>query len=256
MLTLITGASGGIGGDLTRELAKRRFDVILVARSTDVLNQLADEVTRAHGVRAHVVTADLAAPGAAEQVATRASEITTQLDALVNNAGYGLFGRFADLDLADQMNMIRVNVEALTETTKRLLPAVIAARGKIMNVASTAAFQPGPLMAAYYATKAYVLSFSEALAEELAPAGVTVTALCPGPTRSGFQSRADVDTSARLFATGFMSSGAVAKRGIEGMLKGRRVVVPGVLNWLGVQSIRVTPRRLVTKVVRWLHERR
>ncbi len=254
MIALITGASGGIGSDLTRELAVRRYDVILVARSTDTLNQLADEVTRTHGVRAHVVTADLAAPGAAETVVARAHQITNRLDALVNNAGYGLFGRFSETDFTDEMNMIRVNVEALTELTKRLLPDITAARGKILNVASTASFQPGPLMAVYYATKAYVLSFSEALAEELAPAGVTVTALCPGPTRSGFQSRSAVDTNAKLFKTGLMSTAAVGKRGVDGMLKGRRVVVPGLLNWLGVQSTRIAPRRLQAKVVRWLHE--
>jgi hypothetical protein len=254
VIALITGASGGIGADITRELAARKYDVILVARSTDTLNQLAEEVTRAHGVRTHVVTADLAASGAAESVAARAHEISPRLDALVNNAGYGLFGRFTETNLADEMNMIRVNVEALTELTKRLLPDILAARGRIMNVSSTAAFQPGPLMAVYYATKAYVLSLSEALAEELAPAGVTVTALCPGPTRSGFQTRADADTSAKLYAAGLMSSDAVAKRGVEGMLKGRRVVVPGGMNWLGVQSTRIAPRRLLTKVVRWLHE--
>lgn len=254
MIALITGASGGIGADLTRELAARRYDVILVARSTDTLNRLADEVTRAHSVRAHVVTADLAAAGAAEAVAARARELTPQLDALVNNAGYGLFGKFTETDFTDEMNMIHVNVEALTELTKRLLPNLMAARGKILNVASTASFQPGPMMAVYYATKAYVLSFSEALAEELAPAGVTVTALCPGPTRSGFQSRSAVDTNAKLFKTGFMSSAAVAKRGIDGLFKGRRVVVPGLLNWLGVQSTRIAPRRLQAKVVRWLHE--
>src|SRR5262245_57726355 len=193
MLTLITGASGGIGEALAREFAARRSDLILVARSADKLETLANELARAHGITAHVVPLDLAQPGAAARVAD-AARAFGRIDVLVNRAGVGTVGPFVSSDLAVERDEIRLNVETLTELTKRVLPDVLAAKGKILNVASTAAFQPGPMMAVYYATKAYVLSFSEALAEELAPAGVTVTALCPGPTRSGFQARADADT--------------------------------------------------------------
>ena len=148
--------------------------------------------------------------------------------------------------------MIRLNVEVLTELSKLALPDLLAAKGKLLNVASTAAFQPGPLMAIYYATKAYVLSFSEALAEELAPEGVTVTALCPGPTVTGFQARADIK-DARLFSVGAMSASRVAKVGVDGLFAGRRVVVPGMLNWVVSQANRLAPRRLPPKITKWLH---
>ena len=156
-------------------------------------------------------------------------------------------------DLATDLEMIRLNVEVLTELSKRALPDLIAAKGKILNVASTAAFQPGPLMAIYYATKAYVLSFTEALAEELAPAGVTVTVLCPGVTRTGFQARAGVEDS-RLLSFGMMSAESVAKLGVDGLFAGRRVVVPGWLNWIGTQAVRLAPRRLSPKITKWLHK--
>jgi len=252
MNALITGASGGIGEAIARELGRRKIDLVLVARSADKLEQLAASLQRDQGVKAHAIAADLTAPGAAGEVLARANQAAGRIDILVNNAGYATFGPFKTSDMKSEMEMIRLNVEVLTELTRRALPDLLAARGRILNVASTAAFQPGPLMAAYYATKAYVLSFSEALAEELAPDGVTVTALCPGPTRTGFQGRAGIHRM-RLFSLGMMSAEDVARRGVDGLLHGRRVVVPGLSNWLGTQLIRTAPRRLPPKVVKWLH---
>ena len=179
MLTLITGASGGIGEALARELAARPSDLILVARSADKLQALADELARAHRITTHVVAVDLAQPGAAARVADAARAIG-RVDVLVNNAGFATFGPFAASDLAVEIDEIRLNVETLTDLTKRMLPDLLAAKGRILNVASTAAFQPGPVMAVYYATKAYVLSFSEALAFELKPSGVRRDVFVPG----------------------------------------------------------------------------
>jgi uncharacterized protein len=256
MPALITGASGGIGEAIARELARRKIDLVLVARSADKLDQAAESLRREFGVKAHAVAADLTTTGAVADVVTRTNQAAGRIDILVNNAGFGDFGAFKDTDLTKIITMIRLNVEVLTELTHRALPDLLAAKGRVLNIASTAAFQPGPLMTVYYATKAYVLSFSEGLAEEVAAAGVTVTALCPGPTRSGFQERARVNTSARLFRTGFMTTEAVARRGVEGMFRGRRVVIPGFSNWLGAEIIRLSPRRLPPKVVRWLHQSR
>ena len=214
MLTLITGASGGIGEALARELAARPSDLILVARSADKLQALADELARAHRIATHVVAVDLAQPGAAARVAEAARAIG-RVDVLVNNAGFATFGPFAASDLAVEIDEIRLNVETLTDLTKRMLPDVLAAKGRILNVASTAAFQPGPVMAVYYATKAYVLSFSEALAFELKPSGVGVTCLCPGPTKTGFQARAHQE-GARLLDVGLMDAAMVARAGVHG----------------------------------------
>ena len=251
MRTLITGASGGIGEAIAREFARRKSDVLLVARSAEKLRVLADELGHTHGVKTHVIVADLAAPGAAARVADEA-HAGGRVDVLVNNAGFATFGPFADTDLRTELDEIRVNVEALTELTKRLLPDLLAGHGKILNVASTAAFQPGPLMAVYYATKAYVLSFSEALAEELRGSGVTVTCLCPGPTKSGFQSRAGQEGT-RLLEMGMMEAEVVARAAVRGLFRGRRVLVPGLANRLGTWAVRVSPRLVVLKVIAWLH---
>src|SRR4029077_18852311 len=179
------------------------------------------------------------------------------IEVLVNNAGFGLGGEFIETDLQRELDMIQVNIGALTHLTKLFLPAMIRRRsGRVMNVASTAAFQPGPLMAVYYATKAYVLSFSEALAEELRHTGVTVTALCPGPTETGFAAAAGVG-AARLFTLMKpSSSAAVARTGYKAMKRGRRVVGHGLISKLLTQSLRITPRRLVTLIVRKLQENR
>jgi short-subunit dehydrogenase len=178
------------------------------------------------------------------------------IEVLINNAGFGLSGAFVDTDLVRELEMIQLNVVSLVILTKLLAKEMVERkRGKILNVASTAAFQPGPLMAIYYATKTFVLSFSEALAEELKESGVTVTALCPGPTATQFSKRAELEKS-RLFQGGIVAvldPVTVAKIGYEGLIKGQRVVIPGLINKLGVLSVRVTPRRLVAQIARRLN---
>ena len=251
---LITGASSGIGLDLARLFAKDGHDVILVARSEGKLREIAAGLERDFGVTAHVIVADLARPDAPRQLV---DALPVDVDVLVNNAGFGVTGPFAGTDLAKELEMIQVNVVALTHLTKLLLPPMIARRrGRVLNVASTAAFQPGPLMAVYYATKAYVLSFSEAIADELRDSGVTVTALCPGPTETGFAAVADMTTTRLFNIAKPMSSAEVARAGYAAMRRGRRVVIPGVKNKLLTQSIRISPRRLVTTIVRKLQESR
>jgi short-subunit dehydrogenase len=254
---LITGASSGIGLDFAHLFARDGHDVVLVARSEAKLRELARDLEQQHDIAAHVIVADLSKPDAPREVFEETRKRGLQIDVLVNNAGYGLGGKFGETDLQTELDMIQVNVSALTHLTKLYLAGMVArASGKILNVASTAAFQPGPLMAVYYATKAYVLSFSEAIAEELKGSGVTVTALCPGPTSTGFAAAADM-TNSRLFKlTKPMSSMQVAQLGYHGMQRGKRVVITGFRNKLSAQSVRVTPRFVVTKVVRALQERR
>jgi short-subunit dehydrogenase len=254
---LITGASSGIGLDLARLFAKEGHDVVLVARSEGKLREIAAAIERDSDVKTHVLVADLAKPEAAQRIVDELRARAIDVGVLVNNAGFGLAGPFSETDLAKELEMIQVNVVALTQLTKLLLPAMVARRrGRVLNLASTAAFQPGPLMAVYYATKAYVLSFSEAIADELRDSGVTVTALCPGPTETGFADIANM-TASRLFNLAKpMSSADVARAGYEAMKRGRRVVIPGIKNKLLTQSVRVSPRRMVTMIVRKLQESR
>jgi short-subunit dehydrogenase len=201
---LVTGASGGIGLEVARVLAGKGYDLALVARSGDRLEALAAELGGAS-----VVVADLSSPSAPAEVAGAIPDV----DVLVNNAGVGAYGLFADADLGATMAMVALNVGALTELTHRYLPGMLArGSGRILNVASTAAFFPGPLMSVYYATKSYVLSFSEGLAEEVRGTGVTVTALCPGPTATGFQAAADMEMSALVEGRRLPTSGGRALR--------------------------------------------
>jgi short-subunit dehydrogenase len=254
---LVTGASSGIGLDLARVLAEDGHDLVLVARGEARLRELADNLAKRHGITAHVIVADLARPHAAVTIAGELQRRRIDIEILVNNAGFGLTAPFVETDLQKELDMIQVNVVALTELTKLLLiPMVARRRGRILNLASTAAFQPGPLMAVYYATKAYVLSFSEAIADELRDSGVTVTALCPGPTDTGFADVAQM-TESRLFTMMRpMSSRQVALAGYRGMMAGRRIVIPGATNKMLVQSLRVSPRRMITTVVRKFQEKR
>jgi uncharacterized protein len=256
MTALITGASSGIGLELARICAEDGDDVVLVARSGDALERLAGEL-RPRGVQVHVIASDLSAARAASLVADRVAALRLDVDILINNAGFGQFGSFAETPLDVDLAMIQVNIVALTELTKRLLPAMIARRaGKILNLASTAAFLPGPLMAVYYATKAYVLSFSEAIGEELKGTGVTVTALCPGPTASGFQRTAHLEKSKLVAGRRLPTSREVAEAGYAAMMAGRPLHIPGLLNKLTAFSPRVTPRRLMPAIVRRVQETR
>ena len=244
---LITGASSGIGWDLAHIMATD-FDLIVTARNQKKLEELASQLESAHGAHVHVIPADLARPQAPEEIFAEVARRGLPVDVLVNNAGFGSYGAFKSTSLQEELDMLQVNVTAVTHLTKLALPGMLERkRGRILNVASTAGFQPGPLMAVYYATKAYVISFSEAIANELKGSGVTVTCLCPGPTATEFAARAEMEKS-RLFMLGRMRSQDVARAGYKGMLRGKRLVIPGVMNKLVMQSVRFTPRKMVTAI--------
>jgi uncharacterized protein len=254
---LITGASGGIGEELARLLAAGGANLVLVARGADRLTALATELSRTHNVQAGVIAQDLSAPDAIDAIAHELASRQLTIDILVNNAGFGVYGFFAATPAEDEARMMQVNVVALTMLTKRLLPGMIERRrGRVLNVASTAAFQPGPMMAVYYASKAYVLSFSEALSNETSGTGVTVTCLCPGPTETGFQDRARMQESRLFSALSVASAADVARAGYDGMMAGRAIVIPGVANRIGVQALRVTPRAVVRRTIRAIQGRR
>jgi short-subunit dehydrogenase len=247
---LVTGASGGIGYELARLLATGGHNLVLVARSGNLLEEMARELETDFGVRVTPMAMDLSDPEAADRLYEALTAEGAEVEVLVNNAGFGTYGDFAATDLGAELAMLQVNLVALTHFTKLFLrPMLERGSGRILNVASTAAFQPGPRMAVYFATKAYVLSFSEALAEELAGSGVSVTVLCPGPTQTGFQKRASMGTSAMGREFGMADAHSVARAGYEGMLSGRRVVIPGLRNRVGTRLPRFLPRRLVTRMV-------
>jgi uncharacterized protein len=253
---LVTGASGGIGLDLARLLAAGGHDLVLVARSASALQEIGEQLAGRHRIRATVCPADLSEPAAPAALVGELERRGIAIDVLINNAGSGTHGPFAAADLDGQLRMLRLNVTALTHLTGLLLPPMLArSSGRILNVASTAAFQAGPLMAVYYASKAYVLHFSEALSIELLGSGVTVTALCPGPTLTGFQKAARMGPS-RLPRGGLvMDSPSVAKTGYEGLMRGRPLVIPGRRNRLLAGLVRILPRRTVGRLVRRLNER-
>jgi uncharacterized protein len=252
---LITGASSGIGLELARLFAKDRHNVILVARESDRLREAALQLRQISGTEPRVMSHDLADPKSPSAICAELAG--APVDYLVNNAGFGLGGPFSQTDRQTELDMIQVNVTSLVDLTKLLLPGMLSRKsGRIMNVASTAAFQPGPLMAVYYASKAFVLSFTEALAEELVGSGVTVTALCPGPTASDFQRRAAIENVklVKNKAMGMMTSQEVADIGYRGMMAGKVIVIPGLLNKLGVQSLRLGPRAIIRKAAKKLQE--
>lgn len=253
---LITGASGGIGYELARVMAADHWDLVLAAHSGDKLSELAGQLASAYQVQVNTVPIDLAVPGVARQLFAAATAAGPPLTAVVNNAGFGLFGPFAEADPASIDQLIQLNIAALTDLTRLALPDMVARRsGYILNVASAAAFQPGPLMAIYYASKAYVLHFSEAIAEELSGSGVFVTALCPGATETGFAQRAAMEDS-RLFQGGVLSAATVAQAGYRGMLSGRRVVIPGWKYKVLTTAVRFSPRTLTAKIAKAMQERR
>jgi uncharacterized protein len=253
---LITGASFGIGLEFSRIFAREGYNLVLVARSPDKLRQLASELEKAHGTRSLILATDLTQPGAPAYVLDQTTRADIQIDVLVNNAGFGQYGFFADNDLEDCLRQIQLNVTTLTHLTHLYLPAMIERKnGGILNVASTAAFQPGPLMAVYFATKAYVLHFSEALANELDGTGVTVTCLCPGPTATEFQKRANA-TGVNLMKFGAMNAHTVAEDGYRALIAAKPVAISGFRNWLLAQSVRLAPRRMVTAIARKTQEQK
>jgi len=250
---LVTGASSGIGRELARCFAGDGCRLILVSRKADALETLATELRKEKKIQAQVFTADLASPEAPGRLAARLETAGIRVDVLVNNAGFGAQGRFVELDMQRQLDMVQVNITSVMHLTGLLLPGMIKRRqGGILNVASTAAFQPGPGMAVYYATKAFVLSLSEAIAEELAGTGVKVTALCPGPTTTNFGAAAGGRFRPIAHKVA-MSAEAVARIGHQGYRRGRVVVVAGLRNKALGFSVRLTPRVLVRKVAKRLN---
>lgn len=253
---LITGASSGIGLELADVLAREGHNVVLTARNASKLNALAVDLMSKYGVKATVIACDLSEQNAPLKVFDQLKKENILIDILVNNAGFGDFGAFTETKWEKERQMIDVNITALTQLTKLFLDGMIERKyGRIMNVASTAAFQPGPFMAVYYATKAYVLSFSEAIANELQGTGVTVTALCPGPTESGFVKAASLDESKLFRNKKLPTSREVAEYGYKAMMKGKTVAIHGAMNRLMANSVRFTPRKLVTAIVRRMQER-
>jgi hypothetical protein len=252
-LGLVTGASSGIGADLARELARDGHDVVLSARSLAPMQHLAAEL-ESYGANSIVIPADLSKPGAGQELAEAVAARGLEIEVLINNAGLGALGRFDHMDPARIGEMLMVNVVALTELTRLLLPGMVARRrGKVMLVASTASFQPGPRMAVYFATKAYVLSLGEALAYEVRGTGVTVTTLCPGATATNFFKVAGARDIALKPA---MSSPAVARAGYRALKAGRRVVITGLLNNILAFGGRLAPRSIALPATDALMSRR
>ncbi|SDR62413.1 hypothetical protein SAMN05444161_0418 [Rhizobiales bacterium GAS191] len=248
-VTLITGASAGIGTELARICAARGEALILTARRGELLEALATELRQAHGVRVETVAADLADQGAPKILADAVQTLGCEVRTLINNAGFGLRGAFAELPLDRLIAMLNLNIVALTRLTGLFLPGMLARReGGIINLASTAAFQPGPYMAVYYASKAYVLHLSEAIAYETRGSGVTVTAVCPGPTESEFAEVAGLAGS-RLMHRAAMTSHEVARLAIDGHHAGRTLVITGAGNKLVPWASRLLPRNLILRAV-------
>ncbi len=247
---LITGASGGIGEAFAKIFAARGDRLVLTARGADRLAKVAASL--GDGVRTEILPADLSAPAGPAPLLSALEAKSIDVDVLVNNAGFGTFGPFAESVVEDELAQIQLNITSLTHLTRALLPGMIRrGRGRVLNVASLAAFQPGPMMAVYYASKAYVLSFSEALSNELKGSGVTVSCLCPGPTRTGFMARAkmgDPEVLAKSFT--MMDAEEAARKGVEGLLQGRRLIIPGVLNKMLAHSTRFGSRALTASIVR------
>ncbi len=246
---LITGASSGIGLELTRLFAADGYRLVLVARNRAALQQIGEQLQSQNGIAVRISPKDLAHPASPAELYQELQEAGIAVDVLVNNAGFGGSGPFVETDWHHEAEMIQVNIVALTQLTKLFLPQIVERKGKVMNVGSVAAFLPGPYTAIYYASKAYVLHFSEAIAEELSGAGVTVTCLSPGPVETGFQKRAHTGGSSRGNAPLYMDVQEVARAGYDGMKAGKRIVIPGWKNHLLTEALRLVPRNTVTKTV-------
>lgn len=248
---LITGASTGIGYEFARLFAadkKQRWTLLLLSRRLSKLQEVAAELTAEFGVIAHPIAVDLSSPHGPHEAYNHVRHLGLELDCLVNNAGFGTSGAFTDTDLKEELELLQLNITSVVHLTKLFVPQLILRKGRVLNVASTAAFQAGPYMAVYYASKAFVLSFSEALAEELADQDVTVSCLCPGATRTEFAQRAKMGESPLFKGPFTMDAPEVARIGYEGLMSGKRLIITGWQNKLMVQSERFAPRRLVTKI--------
>jgi short-subunit dehydrogenase len=244
---LITGATSGLGYEFVKLFANDDYNLVLVARNEQKLEEIKRSFTN---LEVTIIAKDLSVLGAAKEVFQEIDKKEIVIDVLVNNAGFGLLGKFDELDISKQLEMIQLNITALTELTYYFLPRLKQNSGRILNVASTAAFQPGPLMAVYYASKAFVLSFSEALVEELKGSNVTVTTLCPGATKTNFGTVAKVEET-KMFSRA-MDSDTVAQNGYEAMMRGKRVVVTGGLNKVGAIAAKFLPRSLGAKMAMYV----
>lgn len=247
---LITGASGGIGLELARLFAKDGYNLVLVARSGDALQEIAVELQNSQSISVIPISADLSETNAAEKLLKKIESKKIQIDILINNAGFGDFSPFVKADITKLHAMMMLNMVTLTELTRLIAPAMVdRGHGKILNIASTAAFLPGPLMAVYYATKAYVLSFSEAIAHELKDSGVTVTALCPGPTTSGFQQASHMNKSAIVNGKKLPTAAEVARYGYQELINGTPVAIHGWGNKMMTILIKFLPRNIIPRIV-------
>lgn len=256
-LAIITGASSGIGRDLAERLAARKYDLCLVARRESLLRQLAETLESAHAVQCQVFVADLARFDDRERLCAYLAPLGERLEVLVNNAGFGTHGYFHETDLARELELIEVNCAAPVHLTKRLLPGMLArGRGYVLNVGSVAGFAPGPVMAMYYASKAFLMSWSEALWEECQGRGVSVTVVCPGPVRTEFQQVAGLAATARTSGAAPIPAGLVAEEGVAAMLRGERLVIPGRDNRVAAFLARFAPRTRVLRKVRAIQEER
>jgi short-subunit dehydrogenase len=245
---LITGASGGLGAEFASILAAQKWNLILVARNADALHVLGKKLETAHGINVQTISLDLALHNASALLMKEIGQ--TQITLLINNAGFGDFGFFQDMDPARTRQMIDLNIGTLTDLTRCILPRMVTAKqGRILNIGSIAAFQPGPLMTVYYATKAYVVSFSEALSNELQGTGITATCLCPGPTKTSFANNAHMGNS-KLFKRGIMDAHTVAQMGIDACMQGKRLIIPGWKNKIGAFAVRFVPISVAANIAR------
>lgn len=247
---LITGASSGIGMEMAKILAAKKINLVLVARSEHLLEKLKLELEKEHSITVFNIVRDLSEIDSAKDVYDIIKMENIQIDYLINNAGFGDFGKFTETDWKKEYDMIQLNIVALTYLTKLFLQDMVKRdNGRIMNVASTAAFQPGPLMAVYYATKGFVLSLSEAIAEEIRGSRVTITTLCPGPTETAFEKNAALTDSSLFKRMKVAKANDVADYGIQAMMKGRSIAVHGLMNKIMAFSNRVLPRKLILKAI-------
>ena len=254
-VTVITGASAGIGSELARVFARNGHTLVLVARRAERLNALAQEIAATGRPAPTVLPIDLSQPGAATRVGAALAALNLEPDYVVNNAGFGLVGRAAELDLAEQLEIIDVNARTLTDLSLAFVESLVRYRGGILNVASVAGFLPGPGSAVYYASKAYVLSFSEALHQELAPRGVRVTCLCPGPVETEFATRAGIASTSKPTPLD-VPAARVAEEGYRGLMRGKRLVIPGAGNKIMAFLTRIVPRRILLSVLDERQKRR
>ncbi len=253
---LVTGASGGIGYELARLLARDGFNLVLVARSADKLNEMKRQYESRAGIRVHVISKDLAQPSAPREIFDELQREGITVDVLVNNAGFTVFGKFVETEPDAELQMMQVNIVALTHLTKLFLPGMVERGwGRVLNLGSTASFFPGPLMAIYYASKAYVRSFSEALWVELEGTGVTVTVLCPGPTETGFQKRGNMEDSGLVAGRKILDVRTVARAGYRATMQGRMILVVGLKNWVLAESTRFLPDKMLARSVRRAQDR-